>query len=249
MSDLDSILSDEAAVVEAPIEAVAEPETIGQQRGEDGRFAQKQTGVEQTVPPTDKLPPEEFAGLKDERRKRQEAETRADALEREIQTLRKPAEPAVPAPSIFEDEQGAFQHYGNQAVSTAVQEAEMRSVVRTSEMLMRQNVQDFDEMKGVYLQLERDNPTLIAQVMADPHPWNKAYNIAKNHQRMQELGATNLADLEAKLREQLTAEMQANPPANAALPSSLAGAQSSRVVANTASQGPPSLNDILTGKG
>jgi hypothetical protein len=117
-----------------------------------------------------------------------------------------------------------------------------------SEMMMRQNTPDFDEMKDVYLQLERDNPSLGQQVMADPHPWNKAYQIAQNHTRMQTLGATNVAELETKLRAEIMAELQAQPAVTPNLPASLADAQSSRVASN-APRGPLSLEEILNGKG
>ena len=105
---------------------------------------------------------------------------------------------------------------------------------------------DFDDMKATFIELMQANPSLQQQALADPHPWNKAYQIAKNHKAMQELGATDVTELEAKLREKIQAEMAGSIQQSPTLPNSLADAQSAR--SNSAA--PParlSLNDILGG--
>ena len=181
-----------------------------------------------------------------ERRKRQEAEAQIEALRREIEQARAPKEPAPPPPSIWEDEHGAFQHFGGQVVSQAVQQATFNAKLDMSEMMARQANPDFDEMKAEFVRMMQENPVLQQQALSDPHPWQKAYQIAKNARAMQELGATDIQTLEAKLREQIMAEMQATPPVEAPrIPPSLSTTRSVSSRNGPAWSGPPALGDIL----
>jgi hypothetical protein len=92
----------------------------------------------------------------------------------------------------------------------------------------------------------QENPVLQQQALSDPHPWQKAYQIAKNARAMQELGATDIQTLEAKLREQIMAEMQATPPVEAPrIPPSLSTTRSVSSRNGPAWSGPPALGDIL----
>lgn len=242
MDGLDDFLDTGTTPLEQTPETEAQPETIGQPRDEHGKFAPKpETGVNEpdtavSVPPTDQLPPETFKAVREEREKRQNLERELEALKQQIN-----APQAAPAPSIWEDDQGALDHVKQEAVSAAVQQATFNAKLDMSEMMVRQANPDFEQVKADFLALAQHNPTLVQQALADPHPWNKAYQIAKNHQAMQALGATNVAELEAKLREQIKAEMTASQPI---LPTSLADSQSARV----SQQGAPgmlSLDDIL----
>lgn len=238
MDNLDELFSNGETIsadVTAEPEVAAEPET-GPVRDDKGRFAPKQTGVEpepETVteavtPAADKLPPETFKGLQDERRKRQEAEQRIAALEQQLQSLQTPAEPPAPPPSIWEDEQGFGQHLVGQATS----QASFNAKLDMSEMLASQAHEDFDEMKARFIEMMDANPSLQQQALSARHPWEKAYQIAKNAAKMEALGAVDVTDLEAKLREQIKAELEAQQPAApAVLPVSLADNQSSRGVA------------------
>lgn len=247
MDELETFLGGGAEVAQS--EPVAsEPEQSGPVRDEHGRFAPK-AGVEQQaveepqaepVSPTGQLPKEEYEAVKGERKRRQDAEARLAALERELQELRAPKEPPAPPPSVWEDEQA----YGGHIVSTAVQQASLNAHLNMSEMLARREHQDFDAMKASFLEMAQQNPALAQQALSDPDPWGKAYQIAKNAATMAELGATDLATLEAKLREQIKAEMAAQQPTTTPqLPASLADAQSARSVAQTPAAF--SLDDIL----
>lgn len=217
----------------------------GPQRDESGRFAPKQTGVEPQetaeVPPTeqpDKLPPETFKALKEEREKRQN-------LERELQALRdqyrQPPTPPAPPPTVWDDEQGAFAHNRQQAV----EQANFTSALNTSEMIASQAFPDFDEKQAKFREMAAINPALEQQALSTRHPWKTAYEIATNAMRIEALGAINVDEVEAKLRAEIMAEMQATPPAAATpLPRSLADAQSSRLPGSA----PPqmlSMADIL----
>lgn len=247
MDELDDFLEQGTQPTEPTTEA-PQPETIGQPRDEAGRFAPKETGVEpqeaaDTVPPTaDKLPPETFKGLKEEREKRQALERELEAIKQQLQS--RPQEPPAPPPSVWEDEQA----YGGHIVSTAVQQATFNARLDMSEMMVRQANPDFEDMKAKFLEMASQNPSLQQQALADPHPWQRAYTIAKNAAKMEALGAVDVAELEAKIRAELEAKYAAQPQATPTLPNSLADAQSAR---STASQpaGLLTLEDILRPKG
>jgi hypothetical protein len=246
MKSLDEILGDEEGEVAPVVEQAVETETKqpeplitvpAQGRDEHGRFAPK--GVEEGAPPApkDQLPPEEYKAVRAEREKRQ-------ALEQELAQLRaqKQQEPPAPPPSIFDDEHGAFQHFGSEVISQTA----LQSRVIMSEMLTAQKHDDFGDMKALYLQLEAENPSLIPQVMSDPNPWGKAYEIARAHKRMQELGAVDVDDLKAKLRAEIEAEMAAKAPAaRAGLPVSLTTERSVGQRTGPTWSGPRSIEDIL----
>lgn len=222
-----------------PVEVEAEPSQAA--RDDKGRFSPK--GVdEQPVPPTepvDKLPQEEYAATKDERRKRQEAERRIEALEQQLQSLQPPPEPA---PSIWDDDQAALQHNQQQAVSQATYLARLDM----SEMLASQAHADFDEMKAKFIELMGINPALQQEALQAKHPWERAYQIGKNAATAAELGATNVAELEAKIEARIRGELAAQPAPQQAIPSSLADAQSARLGSPSA-PAPMSLRDILGG--
>lgn len=242
---IDELLGDEP-----DFDAVETPAVI---RDEHGRFAPKETGVEpadepeqaQTqdeVPPTpDRLPPDTFKAVKDEREKRQQLERELTALREQFQAQQNPP---PPPPNIWEDEQGALDHVKNEAISTAVQQATFNAKLDMSEMMVRQSNPDFDDMKARFLQMAEMNPALRQQALSDPHPWNKAYQIAKNAATMEELGATDLETLKAKLREELAAEM-GQAPARPGLPPTLTNERNVGARTGPAWSGPKSLSELL----
>lgn len=245
---LDDLLNDDDTA--DTVEAVASDDghvTIAQPRDDTGRFAPKETGVEtpqpeqvaETVPPTaDRLPPDTFKAVKEEREKRQ-------MLERELEALRKQIEaqqnPPAPPPSVWEDEQA----YGGHIVSQAVQQATFNARLDMSEMMVRQTAPDFEDMKARFLQMAEMNPALRQQALDDPHPWNKAYTIAKNAATMEELGATDIASLRAKIREELAAEMQQPSAPASIIPHSLTNERNVGSRSGPAWAGPKPLSELL----
>lgn len=258
MSDLNDILEGEGTAVdpmEAPQlpEATEQPEVVetppeGPARDAQGRFAPK--GEESAPPAQDENAEAGLkAGISAERKRRQEAEARYDELRREIDAMKaaQPAEPPAPPPSIWEDEQGTFNHYGQQFTQEAVAAATQQSRLQASEMMMMQNAEDFTDLKADIHRFVGENPAVNADVAASPHPWQTAYKAYKNHQTMQQLGTTDISELEAKLREKITAELQQQQPApTPTVPTSLADAQSARGSGNPAAN-PLSLEDLLGG--
>jgi hypothetical protein len=243
---LDDILNDEPeAAVEQAVEQEPAGEPVSVPRDESGRFARK--GDDSGSPPQieeakPEEPPLDHAAIVAERRRRQEAEQRARALEEQLQAMQNPPEPP---PSIWEDEQGWQQQFGSQVVTQAVSQATLNAKLDMSEMMVRQANPDFEDVKAEFLALAEQNPGLVQQALADPHPWNKAYQIAKNHRAMQELGATNLDDLKAKIRAEMMAEMQGQAPLANPIPPTLATERNVGARSGPAWSGPKSIDDLL----
>lgn len=240
MDDLDDILNEGAEPATPQPEVVETPQEPV--RDESGRFAPK--GDNEDAPPaSDEKSKGLEAGISAERKKRQEVEQQLEALRRELEQ-RQPQEPQAPPPSIWEDDQAALGHVHNSAVQVAVEQATYQAKLQMSEMLVSQQFEDFATVKDKLVEFVGQNPAINQQVAQSQHPWLTAYNAFKTQQTMQDVGATNIAELEAKLREQIMAEQAQQQPAAPNLPRSLADAQSSRG-GNTPVPAPLSLEDIL----
>lgn len=246
---LDSMLNDEPqeAVEVQEAEAVSEPpeqtETAAEKRSRDeqGRFAAK-TGVDEAVPPTDKLPQEDYKAIREEREKRQKLELELEALRNQINQR-----PQEPPPSLWDDDQAWQQHFGGQVVSAAVQQATFKSKLDMSEMMARQANPDFNEAWEPMNEFLNQNPQLAQQAIESAHPWDMAYKAFKNNKTMSELGAVDVADLEAKLREQIMAEMQQSsaPAMQQSVPPSITGQRNVGARTGPTWSGPKSLSDML----
>lgn len=241
MDELENILNDAPAEVNEQEEPAAETQAE-QPRAPDGKFAPKGNDDGVMPAPEDEAKQVPIGSYKAEKEKRQALEAQIEALRREMEQRNQ--EPPAPPPSIWEDEQGTFHHYGQQFTQSAVQQAAYVSRLQTSELLMMQADPEFVSVKNDVYEFVGANPAVNAEVQSSPHPWQTAYNAFKTHRTMQELGATNIAELEAKLREQITAEMAQKAPVAPNLPRSLADAQSARGGGN-APPAPLSLEDIL----
>lgn len=246
MDELDNILNESEQPVEAvepQPEAVEQPEQ-GQPRGPDGKFAPKGNDDGVMPAPEDEAKQVPIGSYKAEKEKRQALEAQIEALRREMEQRQQ--EPPAPPPSIWEDDQAALNHVRNDAVSAAVQQATFNAKLDMSEMMARQAYNDFDDMKSEFVRMMQENPALQQQALSDPHPWQRAYQIAKNARTMNELGATNLDELKAKLTEQIKADLAQQPAAPTPLPRSLADAQSARG-SNAQAPAPLTLEQILGG--
>lgn len=250
-TSLSAMLNNDEPAVEAPAVEVApdtpeEPEQQAdeQPRGPDGKFLPKQAGVDDAGPPPDKLPPEEYGVVRAIRDENKGLKSELEALRNTVQQLQQPKEPPAPPPSIWEDEQGAFQHFGSQVVG----QASLNARLDTSEMLAFQAHADFDAMKERFIQMMTANPALQQQALSSRHPWETAYKIAKNAAQAEELGAVDVADLETKLREKITAELQGSSPVpqeQPGLPPTLTTERNVGARSGPAWAGPPSLSEML----
>lgn len=185
--------------------------------------------------------------LQDERSKRQALEDEIRRLQHQFQQFQNPPEPP---PSIFDDEVGWEQHFRPSVVQEAVQQASLNARLDISEMMARQSHPDFEEKRAAFLQAMQTTPGLQQRAIQDPHPWDFAYRYIANQERMEQLGAVDVTDLEAKLRAQIEAEYAAK--ANEALKTTLPGVPPSlSAERNVGSRqgpawaGPSPLSDIL----
>src|SRR5690606_15697442 len=98
-----------------------------------------------------------------------------------------------------------------------------------------------------FLQMAEANPAIVQQALGDPDPWGKAYKIAKNAATMDELGATDLETLKAKLREEVMAELQqgTEPVRQPVVPPSLTGERNVGDRSGPAWAGPKPLSELL----
>ncbi len=245
-TSLDSIFNDEPAVEAVPAEAApepqtdAEPATDGPARGPDGKFpAKQQSDVEDTGPSPDKLPPAEYKAIREEREKRQTLERELEALKSQFQSFQQPKE-ETPPPSLWEDEQGWQQHFGGQVAQQAAYNARLDM----SEMLASQSHEDFDDIKAKFLEMAQANPGIVQEALQAKHPWEKAYQIGKNAATAAELGATNVEELRAKIREELMAEI-GQQPASQSLPATLTNQRNVGTRSGPAWAGPRPLSELV----
>lgn len=246
MGTIDDILSEEPAEEVVETAEPAEPEAKAeaeQPRDETGKFAAKGEEESASPAPAEEEPPYEHAAVKGERERRQKAEQRLTELEQQLQALQKPApEPEAPA-NMWEDEEKWQSQFGSRIASQAAQNARLD----TSEMLARRDhKEDFDQMKELFITLANENPVVAQQALADPDPWERAYQIAKNHNTMKELGATDVATMREKLREELMAEIAATTPATRqTAPPTLSGERNVGDRRGPEWAGPKALDELL----
>lgn len=251
MENLDDFLnSNEAPEAEVETEVTETPEEVEtpeakaeRERDEKGRFKAK--GEEEAAPPAAEEKTAPVAALQDERRKRQELAAELEQLRAQLaQQAQQPPQPPV---DMFEDPDGWQQQFGTGLVQTAVNEATMRTRLEMSEMMARQAHPDFEEKAQKWLGLVQTTPGLRERGLSNAHPWDFALKYVANHDRMEALAATDVTDLEAKLREQIKAELAAETsaaPQSPQVPETLADAQSARGAAPAGTK-PPSFEEIL----
>lgn len=240
-------LEPEAIEADAPeAEVEAEPEAIVPVRDERGRFAPKGEQPETPEPsappaleePQHTIPPK---ALQEERRKRQELEQRYADLEHRLNAMNQ--QPAAPAPDIFEDADGYFNHRLSQTLpqikEAILEEIRVERVRETSEEA-RSKYADFDDKVSTFADMVRVNPALEKQMLAAKNPAEFAYSTAKAQMDLAQYGSLD-ALVAARVKEELAKAQPAAPAPS--IPESLADAQSAR--SSTVTQAPLSLDDIL----
>jgi hypothetical protein len=253
-----------------PPEAVVQPETAGQPRGPDGKFAKKtnETGGDGAAvaaeaaaaptpenepggsPPPDKAPVPQ-AALIGERRRRQEAEERARFLEQQVQALsRLPQAPPVEQPKVdFWDDpeaalQARFDQFGDQLL-TRFEQRQVINHLNRSEVAARARYDDFDEAVSEFQRAVTTNPALAQEMKLADDPAEFAYRKGKSLAELHQYG--DLDSLLAAKRAEWEAELLAKAPAPApTLPPSTATERSVSVPrAGPQWTGPKPLSDLL----
>ena len=252
-TSLDDILNNE------PAETVVEqPETIGQPRDESGRFAPKDepTGEEATTdvvaeegpPPSEQEPSHiPVAALKDERTKRQQAETErqqlADRLqqyEAYFQQLQQQGQTTDEEPDPID----ALTAQIEQSVMSKVQQQYLTAQVNMTEALARQKWADYDEKVELFKDEAKKNPFLVQQLMQAPNPAEYAYQVSEQIAVARNYGgaAPSREQIEAEIREKIMAEIGVS---NRQAPTTLATERSVGARSGPAWSGPKPLSDIF----
>lgn len=257
---IDDILNDTApeaeAIAEVEEQEVAteapEPETIGQPRDEAGRFAPKdEKGVEtQPEPPSEQnqLPPAEYAALKDERRKRQEAERIAQENAAQLAALQAQLQrPAQEVPEFWDNPDAnissRLEQFGDQLIQR-FQQQQLTERVEASELAARTKYSDFDEKLAAFQQAVQFNPMLAKQMAHAPDPAEFAYNRGKTVLDVERVGSVD--ELLKAERAKWEAEARAAIPAPS-LPNSTASERSVGARGGPAWSGPSPIDSILSG--
>ena len=194
-------------VEEEPVEQEQEETPELESESEDTTAEQKQEETpEPEAPAATEEPKDEpwtKAAVLDERRKRQ-------ALEAELEELRKAKEEPVQAPDVIDDQAGYTDYLTNQ-VSQQVNKAR----IEMSQEMMRMHDSEYDQKEVEFLEMARDNPHLTQQLFQHSMPAkfvvetvNKAREL-KKLENVDEYKAQLRAELEAELRKELGAEIQA----------------------------------------
>lgn len=175
------------------------------------------------------------------KRAMQEERAKRQALQAEIEALKKPQTPPVDPwtdlPGALAQQQKAFQE----------QLQQQRLMI--SEDLAREKYKDFEEVLGHFNQAVEANPALANQMVASRNPAEFAYKQGLLHKELSTVNGDPLAyrtKLEQDLRTKLEAEYAAKYGVKAApaVPTSL-NSDASPPQAEAVYQGPPPLKSIL----
>jgi hypothetical protein len=266
---IDDILNDTESVEETAevTEEVAEQPTEqsdGRERDEKGRFKSKEeTGVEnepqpevvvEPVPPTEpsnQLPPAEYAALRDERRKRQEAEQRAAAIEAHYAQLarqQQAQQPQQPRPEFWDNPeqylQSEFAHFGERLIQQMEQKQQIERI-NASEQAAKSKYADYSDAYQAFEQAVQLNPRLAYELAQAPDPGEFAYSKGKTALAIQNTGSIDA--LRAQIRAEIEAEARAAfNPAPVRLPSTTAADGSVGARTGPAWSGPTPIDDILS---
>lgn len=262
---LDVILSGGASTQEAgdpPVQQEAQTQTAAAPSGNAPHTGEQQTQtgaaeVASTGAAADGASPAQESGtmvplkaLEEERKGRQDWKEKAIRFEEQLNSMRA----QQPQP------QGQQQHQQAQPQSLTYEQALLNERMNMSEMMVRNQHQDVDDMLGVFQKAVAENPALGVQLGQQRHPWQWMYDQAKRMKAMEEIGSDPVAYRE-RLKAELEAEFKAaqgtSPDHQAdasattqvatkpVIPQSLATARSAAPRAAPTWTGPTSLNDIL----
>lgn len=213
------------------------------------------------APQQEEMTPKEkaaFAKAADETRKRQALEAQLRQLQANMQQRaaapqgQPQGQPQAAPQTFWDDPEGALKR-----TEANMQQAILSSKLQTAEAIARSRYKDFDEKVGIFKDLAMTTPGLAQQMVMAPDPAEFAYRTAANHKAIQDAGGVDALvskareEERAKVRQELEAELKAKADAlakeRAALPGSLSDAPS-KGTNRPVWGGPPSMDDILTGK-
>lgn len=152
----------------------------------------------------------------DERRKRQEAERKAQLFEAEIAELKSPKQ-KVERPDVFEDPEAAFQHSEKLFDNKLFEQR-----VNLTRDLMAEKHGDYEEVENHFLEMVAQDPSLSVKLRSAPNPAKFAYETAKTNLDLKSLkDPTYKEKLKEEIRKEILAEMVEKQHAKGAKPTTL----------------------------
>ena len=183
-------------ILNGPGEAAPEAEPTGDAGGAAEAVPMGEPETE-AAPPAAEATEVPISALLNEREKRQAAERRLRAIE--SRDLPQGIPDRTP-------DREAFPATDGQAITNIIHEQRLAM----SEEMARIAYPDFEQVMDAWDQAVNANPALPALAAADPHPANFAYNYARQHALLEEIGDP------ASFRERLRAEVEAELKGEAA---------------------------------
>lgn len=209
IASLDAILegdsegTEQVGKKETEVEKTEDTETTKEQDPEE-------TKGEESEPPAEKDESEAKIPVKaqqDERRKRQAAEKKAAELEAELAELKKQKTNPIKEPDPVEDPEGAH----NSLKGLILQER-----INLSREMLIDSKPDYLELEKVFVELAKQNPSLVQQMNESPNPAKFAYTKAKEHTEYQDFLKTKDSEdykafLESKKKAESEKELEETP--------------------------------------
>lgn len=189
-------LFEESEKPKAEPESKGETEVKAEAKAEAKTEEPAKTAAETPAAKEESVP---IKALTEERRKRQEAEKRAQELEDKFKATAQDTK--VPDP--IEDPQGYAQYMEDKSNLDA-----LRVKVNLSRDLMLDLKEDYAEKEQVFVELAKANPFLVQQMNASPNPAKFAYRTATEHLEVKKYKDPKFQEqLRAELKEQIRKEL------------------------------------------
>ncbi len=203
MSDLEAAINGEVQT-EEPANPV-----LTEQVAEDLKASAEPAGEEDSTPPVEAEDKQESqpaesvedkafkAKALDETKKRQALQAELNQTKQQLSEARQPTD----KPDFWADPDGAI---GN--LSVDVDNRISQAVTNMSVAMMKSMHSDYDEKESVFIDMVSQNPALATQMNQSINPAEFAYNTAKSHIELQEIG--DIDSYKAKIRAELKLEME-----------------------------------------
>lgn len=250
-------------------EPVAEPETVetpepepqgdDRPRDEHGRFAPRQTGVDEEPeaeqpqepeagpPPADHLPRDVYEPLKAVRNENKELKARLEAIQQQLARQQQPPQAEAPPVDFWDNPTGVISAEAKRAAQMAIQEFQQQQVmerINASEKAAQSKYADYGDAFSAFQQAASANPALIQQMTGSPDPAEFAYKTGKRAMELEKVGS--LDALIAAERAKWEAEAKAAIPApQQSFPSTTAADGSVGSRSGPAWSGPRPINELL----
>lgn len=139
----------------------------------------------------------------DEREKRQKAQKLAEELQQKLDAATKPEDKR---PDVFEDPDAAFSH-----IESKFENERLQDRMDMSRDFMSMLKDDYTEREAQFLELAKEDDTLIQKLRGHPNPARFAYETAVKHEQVQKMENIDQwrEEERARLKQEILDEMKA----------------------------------------